>query len=123
MLILRTSKRTRCKYEWGVHAQQGEKAGDLSAQEIAALDQDLPPRLEWSEREQTLLDLTDSVCRTDTLTDEEWVRASKVLSAPDILEALVVVGYYRLCSGLINAVGVPSEGDLESNPNDGPGGR
>jgi 4-carboxymuconolactone decarboxylase len=123
MLILRTSKRTRCGYEWGVHSQQGERAGDLSAEEVTALDQDPFPSSLWSERERTLLDLTDSVCRTDTLTDEEWDRSSKVLSAQDILEALVVVGYYRMCSGLINAVGVPSEGDLASNPNDGPGGR
>ena len=32
MLILRTSKRTRCAYEWEVHSQQGQKAGDVSPQ-------------------------------------------------------------------------------------------
>jgi 4-carboxymuconolactone decarboxylase len=112
MLILRTSKRTRCDYEWGVHSQQGERAGDVSTQEIAGLDQDpLPPSL-WSERERTLLELADSLCRSDTLTDDEWIRTSRVLSAQDIIEALIVVGYYRMCAGLVNAVGVPNEGDL-----------
>ena len=123
MLILRTSKRTRCAYEWEVHSQQGQKAGDVSPQETTALDQDPLPPLPWSERERALLELADSVCRSDSLTDEEWIRTSKVLSAQDIIEALVVVGYYRMCAGLINAVGVPGEGDLGWNPGEGPGGR
>jgi 4-carboxymuconolactone decarboxylase len=123
MLILRTSKRTRCAYEWEVHSQQGQKAGDVSPQETTALDQDPLPPLPWSERERALLELADSVCRSDSLTDEEWIRTSKVLSAQDIIEALVVVGYYRMCAGLINAVGVPGEGDLGWHPGEGPGGR
>ena len=123
MLILRTSKRTRCAYEWEVHSQQGQKAGDVSPQETTVLDQDPLPPLPWSERERALLELADSVCRSDSLTDEEWIRTSKVLSAQDIIEALVVVGYYRMCAGLINAVGVPGEGDLGWNPGEGPGGR
>jgi 4-carboxymuconolactone decarboxylase len=123
MLILRTSKRTRCAYEWEVHSQQGQKAGDVSPQETTALDQDPLPPVPWSERERALLELADSVCRSDSLTDEEWIRTSKVLSAQDIIEALVVVGYYRMCAGLINAVGVPGEGDLGWHPGEGPGGR
>jgi 4-carboxymuconolactone decarboxylase len=87
------------------------------------LDQDPLPPLPWSERERALLELADSVCRSDSLTDEEWIRTSKVLSAQDIIEALVVVGYYRMCAGLINAVGVPGEGDLGWHPGEGPGGR
>jgi hypothetical protein len=38
------------------------------------------------------------------------------LSIADIIECLVVVGYYRMCSGLMNALAVPDEGELSTPP-------
>jgi 4-carboxymuconolactone decarboxylase len=121
MLILRTSTLTRCSYEWGVHSQQGELAGDVSADEVEALRHIPLPPGSWSERERTLLSLADAVCQTDTLNDDEWAKVSALLTPRDIIESLVVVGYYRMCAGLINAVGVPDEGDLGSGGSDGAG--
>jgi alkylhydroperoxidase family enzyme len=115
ILILRTSVLTRCEYEWGVHSRQGQLAGDVTSDEIGAL-QNPSFGASWSQREQVLLCVADAICRTDTLSDDQWALVSSILSPGDIIESLIVIGYYRMCAGLINAVGVPSEGDL------GPGG-
>jgi alkylhydroperoxidase family enzyme len=113
LLILRTATRTRCDYERGVHRQQALRNGELTELEVVALDADpiavLPT---FAHREQALLAIADAVCRTDTLSDHEWAAAVDVLSIPEIIECLVVVGYYRMCSGLMNALGVPGEGEM-----------
>jgi alkylhydroperoxidase family enzyme len=113
MLIVRTAVRTRCPYELSVHRQQGLSSGDLVPDEVTALDRD--PRLPCatlSSREGALLDIADALCSADTLTDAQWKAAASALSVADIIECLVVVGYYRMCCGLMNALGVPDEGEL-----------
>jgi len=117
LLILRTAALARCSYEFGVHRQQGLSSRELQPDEVEALDHD--PRLSsptLSAREGALLEIADALCSTDTLTDEQWARAASVLSIADIIECLVVVGYYRMCSGLMNALAVPDEGELSTPP-------
>jgi alkylhydroperoxidase family enzyme len=117
LLIIRTAVRTRCPYELSVHRQQGLATGDLVADEVAALDHDArPPCPTISSREGALLDIADALCSADTLTDEQWDSAVSALSVPDVIECLVVVGYYRMCCGLMNALGVPDEGELSPPP-------
>ena len=115
LLILRTASLAHCSYELGVHRQQGLSRGEMQPDEIQALDHD--PRLPsptLSARERALLDIADALCRTDTLSDEQWADAVSTLPIADIIECLVVVGYYRMCCGLMNALAVPDEGPLSA---------
>jgi alkylhydroperoxidase family enzyme len=113
LLILRTASRARCEYELSVHRQQGVRNGDVSTEEVSALDAGLMPVPEsLSPRELALLAIADAICRTDTLDEEQWTAAVRVLTVQDIIECLVVVGYYRMCSGVMNALAVPPEGDM-----------
>jgi alkylhydroperoxidase family enzyme len=100
MLILRTAALAHCAYESNVHRQQSLRSGDLSEAESV------------SPRERALLAIADAICRTNTLSDDEWATAVVALSVPDIIECLIVVGYYRMCSGLMNALAVPDEGEM-----------
>jgi 4-carboxymuconolactone decarboxylase len=119
MLVLRTSMRANCPYEWGVHSQQAIRTGDLDAPELEMLGEESLQECSWSERELALLRTADNVCETDTLSDSQWKAVAAALDSPDIIEALIVIGYYRMCAGLINAVGVPEEGDLSQTGPDG----
>jgi alkylhydroperoxidase family enzyme len=117
LLILRTASVAHCSYELGVHRQQGLSRAEMQPDEIHALDHD--PRLPsptLSARESALLDIADALCRTDTLSDEQWADAVSTLPIADIIECLVVVGYYRMCCGLMNALAVPDEGPLSDPP-------
>jgi alkylhydroperoxidase family enzyme len=118
ILILRTSVLTRCQYEWGVHSQLGQTVGDLNANEVKHLEHSEVSFQDFSTKEFALITLTDAICRTDTLSDDQWSVVSEILPPPQIIEALVVVGNYRLCSGLINALGVPDEGFMGSRKPD-----
>jgi alkylhydroperoxidase family enzyme len=114
LLILRTSRRTGCTYEWKIHADQGVRHGELSVGEVAAVDGDGSTE-HWPPRERALLAVADAICARDTLDDSEWAQVSAVLSGPELIEALCIVGYYRMCAGLINALAVPDEGELDSS--------
>lgn len=124
LLILRTASLARCEYELSVHRQQGVRSGDVSPDEVVALEVESRP---WpssvTPREVALLAIADAICRTDTLDDEQWATAAGALTVPDIIECLIVVGYYRMCSGIMNALAVPPEGDLSPTataaPSDG----
>jgi alkylhydroperoxidase family enzyme len=112
-LILRTAGHARCEYELSVHRQQGVRNGDVSPEEAAALEVDpMPVPDSLSPRELALLAIADAICQTDTLNDEQWAAAVSALSVQDIIECLIVVGYYRMCSGVMNALAVPPEGDM-----------
>jgi alkylhydroperoxidase family enzyme len=113
LLILRTASRTSCEYELSVHRQQGVRNGDVSPEEVSALQADpMPVPDSLSSRELALLGIADAICQTDTLDDEQWAAAVGALTVQDIIECLIVVGYYRMCSGLMNALAVPPEGDM-----------
>jgi alkylhydroperoxidase family enzyme len=120
LLILRTSVLTGCQYEWDIHSQQGVRSGDIKADELDFLQSPQVDDPSLSERDQALLTVTDSVCRTNTMSDREWDSVRVILTTQDIIEALIVVGNYRLCAGLINSLAIPLEGDLGDGSPDGP---
>jgi alkylhydroperoxidase family enzyme len=123
LLILRTASQARCEYELSVHRQQGVRAGDVTPDEVSALEVESMPRpSSLAPREQALLAIADAICRTDTLDDEQWASAVSVLMVQDIIECLMVVGYYRMCSGVMNALAVPPEGDMSPTATTAPPG-
>jgi alkylhydroperoxidase family enzyme len=123
LLILRTASRTRCEYELSVHRQQGVRSGDMSPEEVSALEVDpMPVPDSLSPRELALLAIADAICRTDTLDDEQWTAAVSVLTVQDIIECLIIVGYYRMCSGVMNALAVPPEDDMSPTATAAPSG-
>lgn len=113
LLILRTSIRTRCGYEWDVHAQVAVTNSELSDHQLEDLPRDVVSPELWTERDRLLVSLADEVCQSDTISDDLWEVASTAIDQATLIEALIVVGYYRMCGGLINAVGVPNEGALD----------
>jgi 4-carboxymuconolactone decarboxylase len=111
LLILRTVASTECSQELSVHRVVAVGDGLISASELGrALSVDVDSN--WSKRESLLLLTTDAICQTDTLSDELWLEAVAHFRADEIIEALVVIGYYRMVSGLQNGLGVPAESDF-----------
>ncbi len=63
----------------------------------------------WSAADRELLEFADELCGTNTVSDETWDRLAARWSEPELLELLVVAGFYRLVSGLLNGAGVQLE--------------
>jgi 4-carboxymuconolactone decarboxylase len=113
IVILRAGFRCGSEYEFGQHTRIGGDAG-LRDDEIARLagvgDGD------WSDDEQALVDMVDELCADNVVSEPTWQRLAARWSEEQLLELLVLAGYYRLVSGLLNSVGVALEPDTPGWP-------
>jgi alkylhydroperoxidase family enzyme len=106
IVILRTGWRCGSEYEFGQHTVIGAAAG-LTAAEIARLADSGDG--EWDSADAALVAMVDELCRDDAVSEGTWGRLAARWSEPELLELLVLCGYYRLVSGLLNSVAVALE--------------
>jgi 4-carboxymuconolactone decarboxylase len=106
LVILRVGWRSASVYEFGQHTVIGEAAG-LTPEEVQRLATD--STRDWSDPDRDLVTLADELCATNMVSDATWARLATRWSDAEMLELLVVAGFYRLVSGLLNSVGVQIE--------------
>lgn len=112
IVILRVGWNAKAVYEFGQHTVIGERTG-LTADEIAALTRDDG---EWSDDDAALIALADDLHRDDCVTDETWSALSARWSDEQLVELLVVAGFYRLVSGFLNSAGVQLDDGIPGFP-------
>jgi 4-carboxymuconolactone decarboxylase len=103
MVILRVGWNCRSVYEFGQHTVIGARSG-LSAAEISSLaGGDLGA---WSREDRALVALADDLCSQDCVSDETWAVLAERFDSKEMVELVVLAGYYRLISGFLNSMGV-----------------
>jgi 4-carboxymuconolactone decarboxylase len=103
IVILRVGWNARSVYEFGQHTVIGRRVG-LSEAEVAALaGGDLTG---WSEPDRALVGMADDLCAEDCVSDATWARLASTWSEAQLVELLVLGGFYRLVSGFLNSAGV-----------------
>ena len=110
IVLHRTCARAGAEYEWGVHAVAFGQAVGLTEDQIAATafacatDDDC-----WSEDDARLLWLADELYDTNTVSDGLWTRLKERYTEQQLLELIVIAGWYRTLSYVINAARIPLE--------------
>ena len=115
-MILRTGRRAGSEYEFGQHTRIGRHAG-LTDAEISTLAGD--GRLPGADGD--LVAMVDELCDDDVVTEETWRRLAQRWTAEQLLELVMLAGYYRLVSGVLNSVGVALEPGTPGWPPDAAG--
>jgi alkylhydroperoxidase family enzyme len=108
IVILRTGRRAQSEYEFGQHRVIGRDAG-LTDTEIDWLASDGVGGGAWSEDDGALVAMVDELTADDVVSDATWKRLSSRWSDEQLLELLLLCGFYRLVSGMLNSVGVALE--------------
>jgi alkylhydroperoxidase family enzyme len=109
IVIDRTTARTGCEYEWGIHVQAfGPKAG-LSAAQIAATVHGHADDGHWSAAEAALIATVDALLANKRLTADEFARLSGHFDAAQILEIIQLVGFYHGVALICGALDLPLE--------------
>jgi 4-carboxymuconolactone decarboxylase len=109
LMILRTCARCGAEYEWGVHAVAFGAQVGLSDEQVAATatgDADDPA---WSADDPLLIRLADELHESCDVSEELFAELQARYSADQLLELVITAGWYRLLSGVINAVRLPRE--------------
>jgi alkylhydroperoxidase family enzyme len=110
IVIDRTCARSGCEYEWGVHiAIFAGKAG-LSGDEIAALLAVPADLSHWSTSEAALIAAVDALHERSTLSKDEFSALEVEFDRDQILEIILLAGFYRTVSYLANGLDLELEG-------------
>jgi alkylhydroperoxidase family enzyme len=109
LVIARTCARCRCEYEWGVHvATLGAAAGLSPEIRAATVTADGTDPI-WSGRERLLVQLVDALHDTQRIPADLWNALAAEWTEPQVLELIVIVGWYHVISFLANGLELPLE--------------
>jgi len=108
IMIDRTCARTGSEYEWGVHiALFAERAG-LSRGQVAATASAGVSDV-WPARERLILRLADELHDLSTISDGLWGELGLEFSVEQILELILLAGFYHTVAYLTNGLKLPLE--------------
>ena len=109
LMIDRTCARCGSEYEWGVHvALFAERVGLTPAQIEATVAAD-PGAGGWSARDALVLELADALHDAATIGDALWRRLAAEFSDEQILELILLAGFYHTVAYLTNGLRLPLE--------------
>ena len=109
LIINRVCALTKCEYEWGVHVMAFAEGAGLTRDDIAHT-LDYPLRAEhWKEEEAVLLATIDALHDRATLTEAEFQAVRQYLDDDQILEVLMLAGFYRTVSYIANSLALTPE--------------
>jgi len=109
VVITRVCARCGAEYEWGVHIAAFADAAGFSGIErrvMASADEDLA---QLAPRDRLLVSLVDQLHDTSQVDDALWAEMSAHWSPPQLIELLMLAGWYHAVSYLCNAARVPLE--------------
>jgi 4-carboxymuconolactone decarboxylase len=109
LLIMRTCARAGAEYEWGVHAVAFGGPLGFSDAQLAATVGGAAGAGVWSEGDAQLIAAADALYASDTIPEELWRALAARLTDEQLLELVIVAGWYRVISYLVNALQIELE--------------
>src|SRR5579872_4800159 len=104
IIIDRTTALANCEYEWGVHvAVYAERAG-LTEEQISATRNAGAAAPCWSDAERALISAVDALHARATLDRAEFDQLREHYDDAQILEILMLCGFYRTVSYVANSL-------------------
>lgn len=111
IVINRTCALTGCEYEWGVHVATFAKAAQLTDGEILGTVEGGADAICWSGSDRALVMAAEALHHRSTLTEAEFGALRSHYSDAQIIEIVLLCGFYHTVSYLANSLALP----LESN--------
>jgi 4-carboxymuconolactone decarboxylase len=109
IVIDRTCARCGCEYEWGVHVAAFGAAVGLERAQLEDTACEEVERTLWPERELVLIRMVDELHETAAISDVVWEQLVAIWSEAQILELIIIVGWYHLISFVANGARVEYE--------------
>jgi alkylhydroperoxidase family enzyme len=109
VVIDRVCARCRCEYEWGVHARVFGKAAGLDEAQLRASALGGADDPAWTETDRLLIRMVDELHDSGTLSDELWAAMAARWSPEQLLDLIVLAGWYHAISFLGGGVRVALE--------------
>lgn len=109
VVIDRVCARCGAEYEWGVHVAAFAEAARFTPQEIGCIADERADLSPLPARDRLLVRLVDELHLSSQLSDSLWAEIAAVWTPPQILELLMLAGWYRAIAYVCNVGRVPLE--------------
>lgn len=109
VVINRVCARCGAEYEWGVHVAAFGRAAGFSDADNAAIADPASGGQGLAHRDALLLRLVDELHDSSTVSDALWQELAELWPAPQLIELLMLAGWYHAISYVCNAARVPLE--------------
>lgn len=110
IVIHRTTARCGCEYEWGVHVAFFAERVGLSGRQVASITHGDAADPCWDdERDRLLIEAADALHDRADLGDELWARLAAVFTDAELLDVLLLCGWYHAISYAANGARLAPE--------------
>ena len=109
LVIDRTTARCGCEYEWGVHVLHYAGRAGLTAGQIRSLAHGSAADPCWDPHDALVLRAVDALHETGSVDDELWARLAAEFTEAQLLDLLLLCGWYHAISFAANAARVEPE--------------
>jgi len=109
LVILRTCARCGSEYEWGVHVTVFAARCGLTQQEVSASIHAQADDPIWSPRDRLLVRLVDELHDSASVSEVLWRELARSFRSDQLIELLVLVGFYHTVSFVTNAAQIELE--------------
>ena len=110
IVIDRTCARCGCEYEWGVHLAFFADRVGLTPEQVRSLTVGSADDACWTDdRERLLIETVDSLHERSDLPDDLWSRLTRVHADAQILDLVLLCGWYHAISYAANATRLSCE--------------
>ena len=109
VVIDRACARCGAEYEWGVHVAAFTQAAGFTPEQNRAIADPSADDAVLTERDRLLVQLVDELHETAQVSDALWAELARHWTQPQLIELLLLAGWYRAISYVCNAARVPLE--------------
>lgn len=109
IVIDRVCARCGCEYEWGVHARIFGKAAGLDDAQLSATANEGAEWSGWTETDRLLIRMVDELHDSGKLSDDLWASMAARWTSEQLLNLMVLAGWYHVISFVANGARVPLE--------------
>jgi len=116
IVVNRATARCGSEYEWGVHVAFFAEACALTREQIEATVHGIADAACWTPRERLLIRLVDALHETATIDDTLWAALRREFQEEQLIELIVLTGFYHMVSFVTNGLRLPLENDAARFP-------
>lgn len=109
MLISRTTARAGAEYEWGVHAAGPGLEAGLDQDLLEAFVTQPAEAAVFDEHTRLLVTAADELHDQATLSESTWLKLQQAYDDAQLVELLLLTGWYRTLSTVMTSVALPFE--------------
>jgi alkylhydroperoxidase family enzyme len=114
LVILRTGWRTRSEYEFCQHVRVAREL-KMSDEEILGV-RDPANCAAYGETDRAVIRMADELLDNSQVSAETWSVLQKAFSSEELVELLLIAGFWRMIAGYLKSAEVPLDAGLPSWP-------